>query len=57
LEATLGVGLPTVLLPDKMIEEAGLTVKRAATEISLLLGYKPGTGSDNGRIRTEFRER
>jgi len=54
LEATLGVGLPTVLLPDKMIEEAGLTVKRAATEISLLLGYKPGTGSDNGRIRTEF---
>ena len=33
------MGLPTVLLPDKMIEEAGLTVKRAATEISLLLAF------------------
>jgi IclR family transcriptional regulator, KDG regulon repressor len=48
LEATLGVGLPTVLLPTKDIEQMGLTVQRAAREISLLLGY---TASRNRKKR------
>lgn len=49
LEATLGLGLPKVLLPDKMIEEAGANVRKAALDISRLLGYKPGGNADNGK--------
>jgi DNA-binding IclR family transcriptional regulator len=40
LEATLGLGLPKVLLPDRMIEETASMVRIAAAEISLLLGYR-----------------
>jgi DNA-binding IclR family transcriptional regulator len=41
VDATLGVGLPTVLLPSKKIGGMGLTVRRAAIEISEALGYQP----------------
>jgi IclR family acetate operon transcriptional repressor len=54
LEATLGLGLPKVLLPDKMIEEVGTIVRKAALDISLLLGHKPGGNRDNGKTRIEF---
>jgi IclR family KDG regulon transcriptional repressor len=40
VDATLGVGLPTVLLPTKEIHEMGLTVQRAAREISVAIGYQ-----------------
>jgi len=46
VEATLGVGLPTVLLPTKEIDNMGLTVQRAAMEISSLLGYRPSDDYD-----------
>ena len=51
LEATLALGLPKVLLPDKMIEEVGASVRKAAVDISLLLGHKPRSNSDNGKTR------
>lgn len=54
LEATLGLGLPTVLLPDKMIDEAGTSVRKAAAKISLLLGYEPGSNSDKKEKRGAF---
>ncbi len=57
LEATLGLGLPKVLLPDKMIEEVGTTVRKAAVDISLLLGYKPGSNRDKGKTRIEFKRK
>ena len=46
VEATLGLGLPTVLLPAKKIGDTGSAVQRAAMEISLLLGYQPSNGND-----------
>jgi IclR family pca regulon transcriptional regulator len=51
LEATLGVGLPRVLLPDRMIEETASIVRIAAAEISLLLGYRLGSGSEDSGDR------
>jgi len=41
VEATLALGLPTVLLPGKMIEQVGISVRRAAEEISSLLNDMP----------------
>jgi IclR family KDG regulon transcriptional repressor len=46
VEATLGLGLPTVLLPTKEIDDMGSTVQRAAMEISSLLGYQPSSDND-----------
>jgi DNA-binding IclR family transcriptional regulator len=40
LQAALSIGLPKVLLPDKMILETGRRVRKAALEISRALGYK-----------------
>jgi IclR family acetate operon transcriptional repressor len=40
LQAALSIGLPKVLLPDKMILETGRRVRKAALEISGALGYK-----------------
>lgn len=54
LEATLGLGLPKILLPDKRIEETGANVRKAALDISLLLGYRRSSNSNNGNKRTEF---
>lgn len=42
LQVALSLGLPKVLLPDKMILETGRRVRKAALEISRLLGYKAG---------------
>jgi DNA-binding IclR family transcriptional regulator len=47
LEATLGLGLPKVLLPDRMIEETASMVRIAAAEISLMLGYRLSSSNDN----------
>jgi IclR family acetate operon transcriptional repressor len=49
IEATLGVGIPKVLLPDRKIANLGATVQRAAAEISLILGYRPGNNGYNER--------
>lgn len=54
LEATLGVGLPKVLLPDRMIDEIASMVRIAAAEISLLLGYRLSSSNDNGKKRAEL---
>jgi DNA-binding IclR family transcriptional regulator len=40
LQAALSIGLPKVLLPDKMILETGRRVRKAALEISRALGYR-----------------
>lgn len=40
LKGTMGVGLPKVLLPDKLVEMAGLKVREAAQKISYRLGYR-----------------
>jgi DNA-binding IclR family transcriptional regulator len=47
LEATLGVGLPKALLPERMIGEIASMVRIAAAEISLLLGYRLGNSSED----------
>jgi DNA-binding IclR family transcriptional regulator len=47
LHAALSLGLPKVLLPDKMILETGERVRKAALEISRLLGYKLGGKDTN----------
>jgi len=57
LEATLGLGLPKILLPDKRIEETGTNVREAALDISLLLGYRRRSNSNNGKKQIEFTER
>jgi DNA-binding IclR family transcriptional regulator len=49
LQAALSLGLPKVLLPDKMILETGQRVRKAALDISRLLGYKAGGNGTNGR--------
>ena len=54
LEATLSLGLPKVLLPDKIIEEVAATVRKAAFEMSLRLGYKRDGSSENGKKRIAF---
>jgi DNA-binding IclR family transcriptional regulator len=51
LEATLGLGLPKVLLPDRMIEETASMVRIAAAEISLLLGYRLGSSIEDAEDR------
>jgi DNA-binding IclR family transcriptional regulator len=53
VEATLGLGLPTVLLPDDMIVATGMRVRKAADEISLRLGYRPRNKSE----KTHFNEK
>jgi DNA-binding IclR family transcriptional regulator len=57
LEATLGLGLPKILLPDKRIEEMGANVRKAALDISLLLGYRPSSNSNHGNKGNEFTAR
>jgi DNA-binding IclR family transcriptional regulator len=57
LEATLALGLPKVLLPDKMIEQVAGGVRKAAKEISLLLGYKQPRNRDYKEKRIEFTKR
>jgi IclR family acetate operon transcriptional repressor len=47
LEATLGLGLPKALLPDRMIEETASMLRIAAAEISLLLGYTLSSGNED----------
>src|SRR4029077_12943642 len=54
LEATLALGLPKVLLPDKMIEQVASRVRKAAEEISLLLGYKLNRNRDYKEKLIEF---
>jgi IclR family acetate operon transcriptional repressor len=49
LQAALSLGLPKVLLPDKMIAETGERVRKAALEISRVLGYKPGGNDINAK--------
>jgi DNA-binding IclR family transcriptional regulator len=49
LQAALTLGLPKVLLPDKMIMETGRRVRKAALDISRLLGHKVGGNGTNGR--------
>jgi DNA-binding IclR family transcriptional regulator len=49
LQAALSLGLPKILLPDKMILETGRRVRKAALDISRLLGYKAGGNGTNGR--------
>jgi DNA-binding IclR family transcriptional regulator len=51
LEAALGVGLPKVLLPDKRIETVSASVRKAAAEISLLLGYKRTANIGKGHLK------
>jgi DNA-binding IclR family transcriptional regulator len=57
LEATLGLGLPKVLLPDKMVEVMATKVRTAAEEISLFLGHKPRNSSDKDKKRISLTER
>ena len=49
LQAALSVGLPKVLLPDKMIIEKGRRVRKAALDISRLLGFKAFGNGTNGK--------
>jgi IclR family acetate operon transcriptional repressor len=49
LQAALSIGLPKILLPDKMMLETGRHVRKAALEISRLLGYKTGGNGINGK--------
>jgi IclR family acetate operon transcriptional repressor len=51
LEAALGVGLPKVLLPDKRIETVSASVRKAAEEISLLLGYQRIANNGKGHLK------
>ena len=44
--ASLGLGLPDVLFPKDKVEELGRAVRRAAKEMSILLGYRPGENSE-----------
>jgi DNA-binding IclR family transcriptional regulator len=54
IEATLAIGLPKVLLPDKMIDQVGSSVRNAAEEISGLFGFSPLRRSDQKNGRSEF---
>ena len=49
LQAALSLGLPKILLPDKMILETGRRVRQAALDISRLLGHKAARNGINGR--------
>jgi IclR family acetate operon transcriptional repressor len=49
LQAALSLGLPKVLLPDKMILETGRRVRKAALDISRLLGHKAAGNGTNRR--------
>jgi IclR family acetate operon transcriptional repressor len=49
LQAALSLGLPKVLLPDKMILATGRLVRKAALDISRLLGNKAAGNGTNGR--------
>jgi IclR family acetate operon transcriptional repressor len=49
LQAALTLGLPKALLPDKMILETGRRVRKAALDISRLLGYMARGNGATGR--------
>jgi DNA-binding IclR family transcriptional regulator len=56
LQVALSLGLPKILLPDKMILETSRRVRKAALDISRLLGYKAG-GNGTNRENIELTKR
>jgi DNA-binding IclR family transcriptional regulator len=52
LLAALSLGLPKILLPDKKIFETGRAVRKAAMDISRLLGYKTRGNGTKGKRST-----